>query len=141
MEFADADSMPPLCQTEDGRILPYSDIGLGYAAAPDNGPGFPGVGGGVGQAVSQTAMPTEPKLGGLGGGGPSGPWTSPASVVLRDVTNSAHFGPLRSITGKTASVGGAIGRALPFVGAALTLEDYLKMQDAMDNAQSCKPVA
>lgn len=84
-----------------------------------------GFGVAVGQALSQTAMPTRYKRGGLAGGGKSGDVTSPASRVLRDMTNRVRYDPLGHVYG-TTSIGGAMGRTLPFVGLGSSFLDYVE---------------
>ena len=63
-------------------------------------------------AAAEAGMPIVPTRGKLGME-PSGNFTSPASGALRSMTGNARFAPLRGVTG-TSSVGGPMGRALPF---------------------------
>lgn len=140
-EFFETPSDQNYCQLPDGRIVPYSDLGLGYAKVQEGGVGSNlGAGVGAGHAGANANWPTEEKPGGLAGGGKSGPYTSTLSRVLRNITDSARFTPLRPLTG-TASVGGSIAKAFPVIGGGLMLLDYLKAKDDFENAPICKPVA
>jgi len=127
-----------LCQLPDGQIVPYRDIGLGYGMAGGGSTNTNGIGTAIAPLAARIAEKTVPKPGGIAGGGKSGPWTSPASVVLRNITRGARYAPLSSISG-TPSIGGSITGALPFVGAALSLVDYFNMQKAYENAPFCVP--
>ena len=124
-----------LCRLPDGSVHAYTDAGGGYVNI--YGGGNPDSSGqaGIGQAADGTAMPTLPKPGGVGGGGPSGKATSPASSAARGLTGGARSGALRPVTG-TGSVGGSIGRAIPFLGVPLMLNDFYQH----DTAPNCVPV-
>ena len=87
---------------------------------------------GEANAAAEAGMPTVPTRGKLGME-PSGNYTSPASVELRAMTGNARFGPLRGITG-TSSIGGSIGRAIPFFGLILVVLDALV--DAQQQTQT-----
>ncbi len=117
------DDEPKYCIGPDGMI--YQQSGFGAA---------------VGQAVSSTAMPTATKSGGLAGGGASGRVTSPASIVARGATGNARLGGLEIFTG-TSSIGGSAARALPVLGAFLTVLDamvYEKEQSEQEqNLSGC----
>ncbi len=135
---------PLRCELPDGRIVPYLDLGNGFIAIParelggsgtDFGSGFS-----VGVAVTGTGMPTVDKHGGLAGGGKSGTVTSMASRILRDLTNGARLSLLKAFT-NTRSVGGSIGKALPFIGALESFINFLNAQNAIKTAPICKPVA
>lgn len=128
------------CELPDGRMVPYTDVGFGYAAVADGGTATDaGAGVGVGHAVAGMNWPNESKDGGLAAGGKSGKVTSSASRILRDATDSAKFAPLRPITG-TASIGGSLARALPVVGSGMMLMDYLRTKDELEEAPVCKPL-
>jgi len=86
-------------------------------------------GAGIGQAGNSTAMRTKIKRGGVAGGGKSGDATSPASRAGRNLTGGARVGALKPITG-TPSVGGSIGRAIPFLGTGLMLYDFWRLSQA-----------
>ncbi len=116
--------------------MPYTNLVNGYAAIPADNSGQAtdnGIGVAVGSAVTGTAMPTVDKPGGIAGGGISGPVTSPASGILRDMTDNARFSPFRPITG-TSSVGGSIGRSLPVLGPLESFLNFLNMMNAYQNA-------
>jgi RHS repeat-associated protein len=113
------------CQLPNGDIVPYTDLGNGMV----------GTGAAIGQAGAETAMPTSSKPGGIAGGGKSGPVTSPASRILRDSAIEGRVGALGGVTG-TTSVGGSIGRAIPFWGAALGFFDFMQYM----NAPVCVPI-
>jgi hypothetical protein len=139
MEFADDGIEQQFCQTDDGRIVPYTDLGAGYVGVRDASQALPtGTESTAWSGLSKWASPTAPKPGGIAGGGASGPWTSPASINLRNLTD-ARFAPLKSITG-TPSVGGSIAKALPYIGAPLILEDALENDD-LTNPKTCKPIS
>jgi hypothetical protein len=74
-----------------------------------------------------------PKLGGIGGGGTAGKWTSPASKGLRAADRAiqgalktdakfAAKGLVHRYLG-TRGIGAALGRAVPYVGWAWTAWD------------------
>jgi RHS repeat-associated protein len=131
---------PNVCQLPNGQIVPYVDLGNGYAIVGSGGsPTDLGIGAGVGNAANNTAMPTVDKPGGIAGGGSSGPVTSPASRVLRDSFGGARFTPLGPVTG-TTSVGGAIARLLPIAGTALMAMDAAALLKAMESAPVCTPI-
>ena len=132
---ADGRAYDGLCRLPDGSVHPYTDAGGGYVNI--YGGGNPDSSGqaGIGQAANGTAMPTLPKPGGVGGGGPSGKATSPASSAARGLTGDARSGVLRPVTG-TGSVGGSIGRTIPFLGVPLMLNDFYQH----DTAPDCVPV-
>jgi len=123
------------CQLPDGSLHPYSDAGGGYANVYGGGKQNTSGQAGVGAVANGTAMPTLPKPGGISGGGKSGPVTSPASSAARDLTGSARLNALEPLTG-TASVGGSIGRAIPFLGTPLMFLDFMDHY----NAPVCTPV-
>lgn len=129
------------CELPDGRMVPYTDVGFGYAEVADGGTITDvGAGVGAGHAVAGMNWPNESKDGGLAAGGKSGKVTSSASRILRDATDSAKFAPLRPITG-TASVGGSLARALPVIRSGMMLMDYLRTKDELEEAPVCKPLA
>ncbi len=81
-----------------------------------------------------------PKYGGIGGGGLSGRWTSPASKSLRylDNTIKGYLGTKYTLPNKTPlariffgargyigtkSIGGAVGKLVPYIGVSLMLKD------------------
>lgn len=129
------------CELPDGRMVPYNDVGFGYAAVPEGGVATDaGASVGLGHAVAGVNWPNESKDGGLAAGGKSGKVTSSASRILRAATNSAKFAPLRPVTG-TASVGGSLARTLPVIGSGMILMDYLRTKDALTEAPICKPIA
>ena len=125
-----------LCQSPDGTIVSYTNLAGGYIQIDGIG-GSTGLQTGIGQVGTQAGMPTVDKPGGLAGGGASGPVTSPASRLLR---GGPRFGPLARVTG-TTSVGGSVARALPVIGPILMFIDYLNMQNELDNAPVCTPIA
>ena len=140
-EFFDASSDQGYCQLPDGRIVPSSDLGFGYAAVVDGGVGSDlGAGVGAGHAGANSNWPTEEKPGGLAGGGKSGPYTSALSRTLRNMTDSARFRPLGPFAGNV-SVGRSIAEAFPVIGGGLMLLDYLKTMNDLENAPICKPTA
>lgn len=119
----------------------HTAIGLGYMSVGDGGGDSDiGAGVGVGHAGANSNWPTEEKPGGLAGGGKSGPYTSSLPRILRDMTDSARFAPLKPLTG-TTSIGGSMAKAFPVIGGGLMLLDYLKAKDDFENAPICKPVA
>ncbi len=124
-----------VCQLPDGSLHPYTDTGGGYGLIYGGGNANSNGQGGIGEAANGTTSPTVPKPGGIGGGGKSGPWTSPASTAARALTGNARLNGLESLTG-TASVGGSIDRAIPLLGGALMLYDFYQH----DTAPSCTPV-
>ncbi len=129
-----------LCQLPDGRIVPYSELPLGYATVGAGGANTDmGVGVTAGHVIANSNQPTLPKPGGLAGGGKSGPVTSPASTVLRDVTGSARVNMPAPIS-RTISVGGGLAKTLPVIGTGMSLLDYLKTKDALENAPDCDPI-
>ena len=137
----DSSSSKRYCELPDGRMVPYKDVGFGYGTVPNGGvPTDMGAGVGAGHAAAGMNWPNESKDGGLAAGGKSGKVTSSASRILRDVTDSAKFAPLRPITG-TASVGGSLARALPVIGSGMMLMDYLRTRDELEEAPICKPLA
>jgi hypothetical protein len=132
---------PAFCQLPNGQIVPYVDMGNGFAFGGygENATNL-GAGTGIGNAVNNIAMPTVDKPGGIAGGGKSGPVTSPASGILRDIFGGARFSPLRPIAG-TTSIGGAIGHILPYFGTGLMVLDAATLLKAMKEAPFCAPVA
>ncbi|TWB09656.1 RHS repeat-associated protein [Nitrospirillum amazonense] len=136
------DKIPTQCMLDDGTIVPYQDNGDGTGTISGVGEsdGDSGTGVAVGQSVTETAMPTAGKAGGIAGGGISGPVTSPASITLRGMTGNARFRPLGAITG-TTSIGGSIGRALPFLGTALSALSFFGTLNAIQHAPTCRPIA
>ncbi len=130
-----------LCRLPDGSVYPYTDAGGGYVDL--HGGGNPDTTGhaGIGAAADGTSAPTSPKRGGLGGGGPSGNATSPASRAGRSITGSTRLDGLKPITkaigpSATTSVGGAISRAIPFLAVPSMLNDLYQH----DTAPDCVPV-
>jgi hypothetical protein len=125
----------------DGRIVPYHDLGNGFAFV-EGGGSAPAIGTGmaVGNAVNSMGMPTVDKPGGVAGGGASGPVTSPGSALLRGMFGGARFDPLRALTG-TGSIGGSIAKALPGVGTLLMLLDAAAFKRAAETAPTCSPIA
>jgi hypothetical protein len=122
-----------VCQLPDGSVHPYTDMGDGfgfiYGGGNTNGQA------GVGAAANSTAMPTQPKPGGVGGGGASGRATAPASSAARGLTGRARMGELKPLTG-TSSVGGSIARSIPFLAVPSMLYDFYED----DTASVCTPV-
>jgi RHS repeat-associated protein len=132
---------PGFCQLPNGQIVSYYDMGNGYAligGGQSQALPAPGAGAAVGNAVNSMAMPTVDKPGGIAGGGASGPVTSPASGLLRDLF-PGQFQPFKSVTG-TPSVGGALGRMLPGLGTGMMLLDSAAMFNSMQNAPVCTPI-
>lgn len=118
-----------VCRMPDGTLHPYIDRGGGYgdvygAVSPNSSGQF-----GIGEAANGTTAPISSKRGGISGGGKSGKATSPASLAARGLTGGAKFNPPQSIT-STRSVGGAIGRSIPYLGAPLMWLDVLAHQRA-----------
>ena len=140
MKLVGASRPLTFCQLPNGQIVPYTDLGNGFALidGDENGTDL-GAGVAAGNALNGTAMPTVNKPGGLAGGGRSGPVTSPASGILRNLTGRAHYGPLGRI-GTTASVGGAAGRMLPGIGTGLMAIDAAELLKAMADAPFCRPM-
>lgn len=124
-----------LCRLPDGSVHAYTDAGGGYVNIYGDGNADSSGQAGIGAAANGTAMPTMPKPGEIAGGGRSGPVTSPASSAGRGLTGGARSDALKPITG-TSSVGGSIGRAIPFLGVPLMLDDFYQHQTAPD----CVPV-
>lgn len=121
--------MPPDVSKEDSK--PPIPDSVPSGAGGGNGDA-PGLGGAAGISLGSTGMPTTAKNGGIAGGGKSGKVTSPASVVLRDMTGGVRVKGLRPFTG-TTSVGGSIGRAIPFLGVFSTYLDYLNYLQSQDD--------
>ena len=135
------------CQLSNGRIVNYQDAGGGYVfispltsnSQSTSSSSTQSVGVAVGQATVQTGLPTQSKVGGIAGGGASGPVTSFASRYLRELTGYARLPGLESLTG-TSSIGGSIGRSVPVLGTILMATNFARMQSALDNAPTCTPV-
>lgn len=124
-----------VCRMPDGTLHPYIDRGGGYGTTYGAG-NFDASGQiAVGAASANGQEPTLRKPGGVGGGGKSGKFTSRASSVARDVTGRTIYRRLEPITG-TTSVGGSIARAIPVLGGALMLSDWLQRYYAPE----CTPV-
>jgi len=131
-----------LCQLPDGRIVPYVTFGDGLAFITGDG-GYPselGTGAAPGNAVNRADMPTVDKFGGIAGGGRSGPVTSPASSLLRDMTGRKVWAPLRPLT-RAPSIGGSLARGLRLGGAIRMTIDAASLLNAMQNAPICRPIA
>jgi hypothetical protein len=124
-----------LCQMPDGAIHPYTNIGGDYVNTFDSGP--PRAPGQIGLAagVANASAPVLPKRGGIGGGGPSGPVTSPLAKTGRDLTGWKRLGILQPLTGR-ASIGSALSRVLPAWAGIL---GYLDFQDYL-SAPYCRPL-
>ena len=74
------------------------------------------------------SQPVVAKPGGVAGGGPSGPVTSPASKVFRKCLPQKL--PIRVLG--TTTVGGVAARALPYVSAGLILWDVVGIMRCVD---------
>lgn len=131
------------CQLPDGRIVPYIDLGDGYAAIPADAAGHSaqGTGFAAGRLLTEQGMPTFDKPGGIAGGGASGPVTSPASRALRELTGQARLQLLRSFGSPAASVGGSIARMFPYLGVLESFLGFLRSSAAYESAPVCKPIA
>jgi hypothetical protein len=129
------DGNPSGLQFREGGLLDIGDRQssaasqdvTGAGRVPESSPEASGAG--IGQAGNSTAMRTKIKRGGIAGGGKSGDATSPASRAGRNLTGGARVGALKPITG-TPSVGGSIGRAIPFLGTGLMLYDFWRLSQA-----------
>lgn len=94
---------------------------LPEGSAPSTGAGV-----GIGHAGNNTAQESMTKRGGLAGGGKSGDVTSPASKAARGLTGQARIKGIKRVTG-TPSIGGSIGRAIPFLGSFLMFGDFYNL--------------
>ena len=124
-----------VCRLPDGSLHPYADAGGGYGVIYGGGNANTNGQAGIGAAANSTAMPTEPKPGGVGGGGKSGPVTSPASAAARDLTGRAKLQGLEPVTG-TTSVGGSLARSIPILTLPSMLYDFYEH----DTAPVCTPI-
>lgn len=102
-----------------------------------------GIIGATGVALTEWGSATVPKLGGVGGGGKSGAWTSRASQTLRATKWGAKKLPIRVLGTKT--LGAVAGRLVPYVGWGLLAYDivdfsvyfpWLEAFEILDNNQS-----
>lgn len=131
------------CELPDGKIVPYIDLGDGYVAIPGDATGRSSSEGGVaaGRIIADLDQPSLQKRGGLAGGGKSGPVTSPASKILREMTMHARLRFLTQLGFKSPSVGAAIARTIPFLGILESFIAFLRSSDAYKNAPICRPIA
>lgn len=122
------------CELPDGTIVSYTDLGGGFIQV-NGGNTASELGTGLGPAVNQTTMPTISKSGGVGGGGRTGPFTSPASTIYRGGSTTRLPVPIMG----TTNMGGAFARTIPYLGTFLMFIDYLNMED--DGSTECIPVS
>ncbi len=124
------------CKLPDGSVHPFQFVGDGNVIVfQGNQSGDVPNQVGLGNAGNSLSMPTVDKPGGVGGGGLSGPVTSPASTVARVATRRARIGALKTITG-TSSLGGSIDKIIPFIGSFLMLFDGF----ANPHGEYCAPL-
>ena len=131
---------PALNPTPPADPAPLPDpVDAPDAPAPPNCPIDLGLGVGLGSGALEAGQPTLDKPGGVGGGGASGPYTSPASGAGRGIGGGLRYPGLKPIFG-TPSVGGAFGRAVPVFGGLLMLLDALNAEYNLMHSAPCGSV-
>lgn len=66
----------------------------------------------------------------------SGPVTSPGSKILREIIGQAKLKILRSLGGRSASLGGSIFRLFPYLGVLESFLGFLRSDDAYEERSS-----